>query len=156
VKPRKLTKEIVKDIQYCPYGNIFKHTPYGRGGRIKAGETIGWVTPDGYRTVTVDGKHYPAHRIAMVKMGHNIDDFVIDHIDGNRLNNRYDNLRAVSQRENLNNKSIHRSGRLAGTTKNGNRWVSQIYKNGEHIYLGSFDTEELAHHAYMEAKNACL
>jgi hypothetical protein len=77
---------------------------------------------------------------------------MIDHIDGNKLNNRIENLRLVSQRENCMNQKIHRNGRLVGATfhKNSGKWRSDIKINNKQLWLGIFKTPQLAHEAYME------
>ena len=76
--------------------------------------------------------------------------FVVDHINGNGLDNRRENLRIVSIRENGWNRKEHRSGRLVGAClkKGSTRWQSSIVINGKKKYLGYFDTELAAHEAY--------
>ena len=83
---------------------------------------------------------------------------VIDHINGDTLDNRLENLRAVSNRENLQNCRVHRNGKLVGTTyhKMTKKWRALIRctdKDGKRIQvqLGSFPTEQDAHEAYMAA-----
>lgn len=82
---------------------------------------------------------------------------VIDHLNGNTLDNRRSNMRICSLRENNCNKSIHRSGKLVGAnkTKYGNYWA-KIRINGKDKYLGVFKTEHEAHQAYLEAYNELL
>ncbi len=77
----------------------------------------------------------------------------IDHIDGNRINNRIENLRLVCKRENQQNRYKHRNGRLVGCRldKRCNKWLARIKINGKEIHLGYFDTELEAHQIYCEA-----
>lgn len=74
---------------------------------------------------------------------------VIDHIDGNPLNNQKDNLRATTQAANLRN-----STKAKGYTwvKKRNKWQAQIRLNYKQIYLGQFDTESEARNAYLKAR----
>lgn len=80
---------------------------------------------------------------------------MVDHINGNSLDNRKENLRIVTNRENMLNTSVHRSGRLFGAIfyKKANKWRSQIRVNGVKKNLGTFKTEHEAHQAYIKAYN---
>jgi len=109
----------------------------------------------GYATAGVLGETLYQHRIAWLLAHGDIDDGLkIDHINGNRTDNRLCNLRLVTARENQQNFECHRDGRLVGAywNKAKEKWRSQIYINGEQRYLGSFSTEQEAHQAYL---NAC-
>lgn len=78
---------------------------------------------------------------------------MIDHIDGNRINNNINNLRLVTNRENCQNQTIHRNGHLVGACfdKNANKWRSRVVIDGVQKNLGLFDTELEAHNKYCEA-----
>lgn len=80
-------------------------------------------------------------------------DMVTDHINGNGLDNRKQNLRVVTQRENLQNRRDHRSGKLVGSSFNigARRWEAYIRIDGRKQFLGLYDTEMEAHEAYLEA-----
>jgi len=108
----------------------------------------------GYCHVKVNGKPERYHRILWVLINGPIPaGLVIDHLDGDKLNNNIDNLRLVSQRENLQNLAIHRDGRLVGACfhKQHNKWIAQIKINKKLIHLGYYDTEQEAHEAYTKA-----
>jgi hypothetical protein len=79
----------------------------------------------------------------------------VDHIDGDGLNNRRDNLRVATHAQNLrnrgknkNNKSGYKGVYWHKATK---KWKAQIKVNGKEKYLGLFDNPEDAHKAYCEA-----
>ena len=83
---------------------------------------------------------------------------MVDHINGNSLDNRRKNLRAVSNRENQLNRQSHRSGRLCGTcyVKSSRKWQSSIKIDGSQKHLGVFKTEHEAHESYMKAYNELI
>jgi hypothetical protein len=73
----------------------------------------------------------------------------VDHINGDRLDNRRENLRIATNQQNqmARHKSISKSG-YKGVHKNGNRWRAIIKKDGKTIHLGYYDTPEEASMAY--------
>jgi hypothetical protein len=77
----------------------------------------------------------------------------IDHINGDRIDNRIENLRVVSHRQNNQNKGIHRKGHLvgAGFYKRYGKYRARIRINSKLIFLGYFKTEQEAHEAYKIA-----
>ena len=77
----------------------------------------------------------------------------VDHVNGNRNDNRVQNLRMVSSRENNQNRKSHRSGALVGASlcKAKNKWQSYVYIDKKQTHLGFFDTAEQAHKAYLQA-----
>lgn len=79
--------------------------------------------------------------------------FIVDHIDGNTLDNRRSNMRICNSRENQCNKQRHRSGKLVGASKKDGAFTSSIFIDGKQVYLGTFKTEYEAHQAYLEAYN---
>lgn len=76
-----------------------------------------------------------------------------DHIDGNGLNNQKSNLRAVTIRQNQQNRHVKKSSGFPGVSfhKRYKIWGSQLRIGGKTKYLGSFATEEEAATAYQEA-----
>lgn len=79
---------------------------------------------------------------------------VVDHIDGNGLNNQKVNLRLCKQSENLRNKKHYKnnSSGVKGVyfNKQANKWIAQIGFNKKMIYLGSFINKHEAAQAYKE------
>lgn len=79
---------------------------------------------------------------------------VVDHIDGNPLNNQKNNLRICSQKQNLWNskKAINTTSKFKGVffDKSRNKWQSKIMRNGKNLFIGRFDHEIDAAKAYNE------
>jgi hypothetical protein len=81
----------------------------------------------------------------------------VDHINGNRLDNRKQNLRLCTKAENGRNRPANRnntSGYKGVTFKKGNTkkpWCAQIKVNKKRIYLGSFETPQAAYEKYKSA-----
>ena len=83
------------------------------------------------------------------------DKSVVDHINGNGLDNRKANLRIASATENGRNRRRHSNNTsgFKGVKKDKGRWVANIGGSKNRIRLGSFETPEEAHAAYCEAAN---
>jgi hypothetical protein len=78
--------------------------------------------------------------------------FCIDHLNGKRDDNRPNNLRVVTYRQNAANQKCYREGKLIGAwfEKRTGKWRSQIRVKGCRISLGVFPTEKAAHCAYVK------
>lgn len=74
----------------------------------------------------------------------------VDHINGNRLDNRRKNLRVCSRAENARNIKTHKDNKSGykGVTKKREKWAAQIMQNKKLVYLGVFQTREEAAVAY--------
>lgn len=126
--------------------------------KYKAGTIAIGTLSHGYVRVSVDGKIYAAHRLAWLWVTGEWPTRDIDHIDGNRANNRWSNLRDVSRSMNLENmreaKSNNRSTGLLGAHlhRQTGRYTSRIQVKGKDQHLGMFATAEEAHRAYVAAK----
>lgn len=151
---RHSKKELKEYLRYEKQtGKIFwKEKNYGRH---RTGREAGSITSNGYRRVVLDQESYMVHRLIwFLEIGRWPQ--VIDHIDGDPLNNKISNLRNGSQSDNCKNRIEHREGRLLGVSfhKTRKTWISQIWINGKHRELGRFKTEREAHRKYLEAANA--
>lgn len=111
----------------------------------------------GYRTLGINGKLYRQHRLAWFYVHGTWPVKNIDHINGNRLDNRIANLRDVSQAVNAQNlqgaKTNNASGFLGVDWRpKRNKWRAQIRIGGVKKEIGNFDTAEQAHQAYINAR----
>lgn len=152
-----LSPERVRELfDYDPLTGLLKwKQAAGRWGRIKAGSTAGGVSTGGYLQVRVDGKSRMVHRMAWIHANGAIETEMIDHINGDRTDNRLCNLRQATRAINTQNikraNSLSRHGRL-GITPNHKAWKALISINGKQRYLGTFKTADEAQAAYLAAK----
>lgn len=77
----------------------------------------------------------------------------IDHVNGNGLDNRKENLRVCEHKHNMYNKKLYKNNTSGykGVTKSGNKWGSSIKHEGRHIHLGNFENKIDAALAYNKA-----
>lgn len=125
-----------------------------RNSSTRVGDEAGFTTPEGYRRVRLNKRTHAAHRVIWeIFNGPIPDDLQIDHINGIRSDNRIENLRIVTARENSQNRVLHRNGRLVGCSwnKRKHKWYAHLQVGGTIAHLGYFDTEEKAHAAYCRA-----
>lgn len=91
-------------------------------------------------------------RLHWYVIGKPLKGFYVDHINGDTLDNRRQNLRIVTNRENCQNNDKNRAGGLPGASYDAFRrkWKSTIQVCGKNKPLGRFETKEEAHLRYME------
>lgn len=123
-------------------------------GRSGVGSAVGSVK-SGYLFTHIDRKAYSLHRLAWFFVHGSLPEMRVDHIDGDTLNNRIANLRLATHAQNLGN-SKRRKDNTSGfkgvsADRSGARWRAQIKRNGRIAHLGTFDTPEEAHAAYVAA-----
>jgi len=112
----------------------------------------------GYLIIMMDGKNYKSHRLAFLYMEGYLPENDVDHMDRNRLNNLWSNLREAARRCNMQNRnlSINNTSGVTGVyfVKRINRWGSNLCTNGKVKYIGFFDNFEDAVRArYQEEVN---
>jgi len=111
---------------------------------------------DGYHRVTIDGRRVLAHRAAFFLMTGTWPADIVDHIDGNRRNNAWTNLRQTTAAGNLQNRRAatrhNTCGLLGVSAHRRGGFYARINVDGRAKYLGYFKTAEEAHAAYVAAK----
>jgi len=107
----------------------------GSLGRSKSG-IAGSIEVDGYRRIKILNQRYLAHRLAWLYMTGEMPN-QIDHINGDRDDNRFINLRNTDQIENMRNKALDKRNKFGITgfkKSNSGNWEVSIQRK----YLGSF------------------
>lgn len=121
-----------------------------------AGKEAGCTTETGHKQIRISGSGFRYHRIAWAMVyGECPADSHIDHANGDPSDNRIENIRLATTSDNGRN-SRRKSGcslpRGVKRHHRGRRFEAQIRVNpGQRIWLGMFDSAELAHDAYCAA-----
>jgi hypothetical protein len=108
----------------------------------------GYLHSSGYIQIRISGKNYQAHRLAwMIVYGEDPKNLLIDHINGNKTDNRICNLRLATNQQN------QRNNKCKGFywNKQKKKWKAHIRIDGKLKHLGLFDCPLLARLAYEKA-----
>ena len=147
-----------QSLEYNPETGKF-HWKAVRSRRIKIGDIAGTVdSSTGYHRIAFEGKKYKSHRLAWLFTYGKWPEGVIDHVDGNKLNNRIENLRDVDQSVNMQNqRKVQVSNKTSchlGVSfyEARGKFIAQIQLGGKQKHLGYFLTQEEASAAYLAAK----
>jgi hypothetical protein len=143
-------------LDYEPETGIF-HWRVQPSRNVKAGVIAGTLNHDGYIRIMVNGKKFLAHRLAYLHFHGVWPEQQIDHLNGDKSDNRIANLRDVSPSINSQNQTRPRKSNASGFlgvswNKDNKRWMSKIKVNGRSQHLGYFSSPEVAHAAYLAAK----
>jgi hypothetical protein len=109
----------------------------------------------GYRRLSINDRPYKVHRLAWLMVTGDWPPHQIDHINGDRADNRFANLRPASKSLNGAN-AKRRTDNTIGLKgvrwdKRRNHWTATIQVNGKKLHLGRFESPETAHAAYLRA-----
>ena len=147
-----------KLFEYDQSTGLFTWKDFPRKG-VRANGKAGYKNPDGYIQIGINGFVYMAHRLAWLISFGSWPEMMIDHINGNREDNRICNLRDVDLVTNSQNRRLDSAwgkSKILGAQWNEkkNCWQSAIKpRNCKRVFLGLFDTPEAAHDAYVLAKH---
>lgn len=147
-----LTQKRLKEVlNYCPETGVFTRK-IRTSNRVKVGAPAGCTTSQGYVAIRVDRRRYKAHRLAWLYVHGVWPNNDIDHDDRDRSNNRIDNLRDVTHKQNHENTGLrddNTSGfRGVSSEPRTSKWVARIMHHGKQVNLGTFPTPESASEAY--------
>lgn len=148
-----MNQEHLKSIlAYDPIEGVF--TWLRSSPRVKAGSLAGGVSTK-YHVISINKVSYSTHRLAWLYMTGSWPEDQIDHIDKDRLNNKWKNLRACNASENQRNRRMHKNNtsgyKGVWLHKPTGKWIAQIRVNKKKIVLGGYATPEEASRRYIEA-----
>lgn len=142
--------------------NKYEVSSFGRVKNIETGRILKpklFEGNTGHKELLVNlyknghGKTFRVHRLVAIAFNlqkEHESQNEVDHINRNSLDNRVENLRWVTNRQNKFNQEKHKNNKTGykGVIKKRNKFVAQTSVNGIHKYLGTFDTPEEASLAY--------
>jgi hypothetical protein len=136
-------------------GDLTRRVACGQRGR--AGAIVGTLNePGGYLRVVVDASSYYVHCIIWKMMKGRDPAVMVDHEDGNKLNNRWTNLRLATNGENICNSRLRRDNRsgVKGVIWEADRerWLAYITVNGRNTKIGRFESLAKAKGAIIAAR----
>jgi|LakMenEpi03Aug12_release.lakeMendotaPanAssembly.Ray.scaffolds.fasta_scaffold412168_1 hypothetical protein len=148
-----ITQERLKEL--FDYKNGFLINKVSRCSTSPVGRISQRTRTNGYSGTFVDGTEYATHRLIWLYFTGLHPNGDIDHINGVRSDNRFENLREATRAQNMQNeKRARRTNKcgLLGVSLHGTRWRAQIVIDGKRIGLGSYATPEQAHEVYLAKK----
>lgn len=136
-------------LKYDPQSGVFtwiKPPTFRR----RSGNGAGSINQKGYRRIGIRRRYYAAHRLAWLYMTGEWPSLQVDHINNDRADNRWANLRLATNSQNKANspKRANTSSPLKGAFPRGGRWEAAITFNNKRRYLGLYATPEEAHAVY--------
>lgn len=146
-----ITQEHLKSVlHYNPETGLFTwlHTGTGRKKNLSAGAT----TKVGYRTIYIKPERHFSHRLAWLYVYGVWPENQIDHINGDKSDNRIHNLREATFIENLRNRGKYKNNTSGYKgvyfDKKRNSWFAKIFHEKKSIHLGTYNTPIEASKAY--------
>ena len=131
-------------------GKLFHISGHKKGQ--KAGRT---ANSSEYDSISINNKRYYVHRLVWLIHNGKFPGHQIDHINGNKWDNRIENLREVLPHVNNQNIKNPRSSsklQMLGVSYHQTGYRASIMKHGKLHYLGMYKTKQSAHNAYLFAK----
>ena len=119
---------VLREVEYDSETGEFTYK-LGKQGRYKRGG----IAKQKYKRLRIAGKQYTAHRIAwLIHYGEDPREMMVDHISGDTSDNRIDNLRLVTNKQNTWNRRKRNGLQMI---RHGNRWMASVTKSSKRHWL---------------------
>jgi hypothetical protein len=146
--------ELKEILRYNQDTGLFYWNSPGVGRKNILTRPAGSLRLNGYVGICINQKAYYAHRLAWLYVTGLFPTNQIDHINHNRSDNRFINLREASNSTNGVNQSLSSNNKSGfngvSWDKRRRKFISYIMKEGKSYYLGAFNAPEEASEAYKE------
>lgn len=144
------TQDEVKKVFFYRRGALYKW----RSPKVKAARLVK-APGKGYKDVYAFGTSFREHRLIWIlHYGDIPPECEIDHINGNRADNRIENLRLATRAQNQANAKLRKDNtsgyKGVSFHKKHGKWSANISVNGKVVWLGVYDTPEEAHGRYLQ------
>jgi len=142
-----IPKDIGDYVAYSEESSTGLINKVSRSSNARKGEEAGYINDRGYFYMTFRHKTYASHRIIyFLNTGIDPEEKQVDHIDGDKLNNKISNLRLATYKQNGDNRKKSRNN-TSGVTgvywhKRINKYTSSITCNGKIFGLGNFNKSD--------------
>ena len=159
-----LTQKRLKEVLYYdPETGVFTRI-VRTSNSINIGDVAGGLMKIGYLRTSIDGKSYLCHRLAFLYMLGEFPPMDTDHINGVKHDNRWENLRSVSHKDNTKNQRLRKSSKSGSIgvywREDTRKWSVRICAKGKLISLGCFSefddavtARKVAHNKYGYHEN---
>jgi hypothetical protein len=148
-----ITQELVRELFNYVDGKIYWRI---KKQKVTLGKEAGTLNSGGYKFCGINGKLYLVHRIIYL-FHHGVLPEILDHINGDPLDNRIENLRPATHSQNLYNSKLRKDNTsgVKGVSwhKQSQKWMVRIRIGTFRKSLGLFDDLELAKLVSIEAQN---
>lgn len=151
-------EQLRAQLHYDPATGVFTRL-VATGGRYRTavGDAAGCLNDSGYVLISLNSLQYRAHRLAWLYMTGKWPEFEVDHRNGRRADNRWDNLRDASPGINQQNRrqaTCRSTTGLLGVSflRREGKFGARIWIEGKYRSLGQYDSKEKAYEVYLAAK----
>jgi len=151
-----LTQKYLKELlDYNPETGIWTWLIQKPDSKMTAGKIAGTLTKQGYRQICINHMRYRAARLAFLYMIGRWPKPEVDHDNRIRHDDRWFNLKEATRSENNLNRETRNGGRKSklglpkGVKKRGKRFISKAFHCHKEVWLGTYDTSDEAHQAYV-------
>jgi hypothetical protein len=154
IKSNITIEHLRESLSYDPQTGVFIWRKHNWRPDL-VGKVAGSVHSAGYISIAIHNIKRLAHRLAWFYVTGEMPINHIDHINGDKTDNRFSNLRQVTRFGNLQNiRTATKANKigLLGVSAHQGKWRTQIMANGQRIRVSGFNTPEEAHQKYLELK----
>ena len=149
------SKEKLDDLFVYREGRLYWRD--GLDNQINAGDEAGSLNGQGYVMVSLKRKRYPVHRLVWIMHGNEPSE-TIDHINGNRSDNRIENLRAATNAENVCNSKLRKdnSSGIKGVSwrPQSRKWSGKVAHKNKQYHVGYFDNIQDCENAVKKMRDS--